>query len=295
MTELDKLDARTLSTSALLVDYSLSAPSVSKKAKEKTTEVRRKEDTNAVSVNKEPYMGTNIKDIISLHSEVRKVVDETLTLAWEKGGCKLLPMTNYQKYIEYMTKKKDKHDELVQKFRNNIPVMVAKAPDRMKDLFDEGDYPDPDCEVSINNFMSKFKFDYENFFPVPEAGDFRVDVNSGAMDDLKTGLENMLKKRLELGKNSLWERGYDILKQWQDMPNKASVSKTTVHTNAENLIKLIDSANITNDRNLKRLRDDLELIVKSTNIEMLRDKDCRSMEKELLSKKAGEVLKKFDF
>ena len=58
---------------------------------------------------------------------------------------------------------------------------------------------------------------------------------------------------------------------------------------------MIDKANMTGDSNLKALRDDLQEIVDSTNIDMLRDKSSRDMEKDLLAEKAEEVLSKFDF
>ena len=52
---------------------------------------------------------------------------------------------------------------------------------------------------------------------------------------------------------------------------------------------------MTGDSNLKALRYDLQEIVDSTNIDMLRDKSSRDMEKDLLAEKAEEVLSKFDF
>lgn len=294
MTEIDTLDARSISSSAILVDYTLGTPSKKIKAGQKTHEVQQKEETTALTVNKEPYKGTNIDAITSHHTEVRKNVDTIYTLPWTKGGSKLLPMASYEDFIGYITEAKTKHDELVEEFRRDIPLMVERAPDRLKKLFDPRDYPDPDSENSVDAFMSRFKFEYY-FEPVPESGDFRVNVGNSAMKELKQGFGKILENRLETGKNSLWARGYDILKEWQDMPNKSTVSKTTVHTKAENLVKLIDKANLTGDTDLKRLRDDLEEIVKSTNIDMLRDKDCRDMEKDLLAEKARNVLSKFDF
>ena len=58
---------------------------------------------------------------------------------------------------------------------------------------------------------------------------------------------------------------------------------------------MIDKANMTGDSNLKALRYDLQEIVDSTNIDMLRDKSSRDMEKDLLAEKAEGVLSKFDF
>ena len=172
--------------------------------------------------------------------------------------------------------------------------MVMKAQNNMKALYDPNDYPDPNCEMSINSFMARFKFDY-TFSPVPEAGHFIVDVGEQAIEDMKSEIVKINRDRMELGRDSLWAKGYDILKQWQDMPNKQQVKETTVHTHALGLINMIDKANMTGDSNLKALRDDLQEIVDSTNIDMLRDKSSRDMEKDLLAEKAEEVLSKFDF
>ena len=294
MTELDNIDVRSLSTSALLVRTTFGSPSKTKKAKEKTAEVQQEEQTTAVTVNKTPYKGTKLIDITKLQTAVRQHINDVLTLPWENNGNRLLPMGLYEEFIGYWSEQKAEYDELLKQFKEDIPVMVMKAQNNMKALYDPNDYPDPDCEMSINNFMARFKFDY-TFSPVPEAGHFIVDVGEQAIEDMKSEIVKLNRDRMELGRDSLWAKGYDILKQWQDMPNKQVVKETTVHTHALDLINMIDKANMTGDSNLKALRYDLQEIVDSTNIDMLRDKSSRDMEKDLLAEKAEGVLSKFDF
>ena len=294
MTELDNIDVRSLSTSALLVRTTFGSPSKTKKAKEKTAEVQQEEQTTAVTVNKTPYKGTKLIDITKLQTAVRQHINDVLTLPWENNGNRLLPMGLYEEFIGYWSEQKAEYDELLKQFKEDIPVMVMKAQNNMKALYDPNDYPDPDCEMSINNFMARFKFDH-TFSPVPEAGHFIVDVGEQAIEDMKSEIVKLNRDRMELGRDSLWAKGYDILKQWQDMPNKQVVKETTVHTHALDLINMIDKANMTGDSNLKALRYDLQEIVDSTNIDMLRDKSSRDMEKDLLAEKAEEVLSKFDF
>ena len=294
MTELDNIDVRSLSTSALLVRTTFGSPSKTKKAKEKTAEVQQEEQTTAVTVNKTPYKGTRLIDITKLQTAVRQHINDVLTLPWENNGNRLLPMGLYEEFIGYWGEQKVEYDELLKQFKEDIPVMVMKAQNNMKALYDPNDYPDPNCEMSINSFMARFKFDY-TFSPVPEAGHFIVDVGEQAIEDMKSEIVKINRDRMELGRDSLWAKGYDILKQWQDMPNKPQVKDTTVHTHALGLINMIDKANMTGDSNLKALRDDLQEIVDSTNIDMLRDKSSRDMEKDLLAEKAEEVLSKFDF
>ena len=294
MTELDNIDVRSLSTSALLVRTTFGSPSKTKKAKEKTAEVQQEEQTTAVTVNKTPYKGTKLIDITKLQTAVRQHINDVLTLPWENNGNRLLPMGLYEEFIGYWSEQKAEYDELLKQFKEDIPVMVMKAQNNMKALYDPNDYPDPDCEMSINNFMARFKFDH-TFSPVPEAGHFIVDVGEQAIEDMKSEIVKLNRDRMELGRDSLWAKGYDILKQWQDMPNKQVVKETTVHTHALDLINMIDKANMTGDSNLKALRYDLQEIVDSTNIDMLRDKSSRDMEKDLLAEKAEGVLSKFDF
>ena len=294
MTELDNIDVRSLSTSALLVRTTFGSPSKTKKAKEKTAEVQQEEQTTAVTVNKTPYKGTKLIDITKLQTAVRQHINDVLTLPWENNGNRLLPMGLYEEFIGYWSEQKAEYDELLKQFKEDIPVMVMKAQNNMKAVYDPNDYPDPDCEMSINNFMARFKFDH-TFSPVPEAGHFIVDVGEQAIEDMKSEIVKLNRDRMELGRDSLWAKGYDILKQWQDMPNKQVVKETTVHTHALDLINMIDKANMTGDSNLKALRYDLQEIVDSTNIDMLRDKSSRDMEKDLLAEKAEGVLSKFDF
>lgn len=294
MTELDNIDVRSLSTSALLVRTTFGSPSKTKKAKEKTAEVQQEEQTTAVTVNKTPYKGTKLIDITKLQTAVRQHINDVLTLPWENNGNRLLPMGLYEEFIGYWSEQKAEYDELLKQFKEDIPVMVMKAQNNMKALYDPNDYPDPDCEMSIDNFMRRFKFDH-TFSPVPEAGHFIVDVGEQAIEDMKSEIVKLNRDRMELGRDSLWAKGYDILKQWQDMPNKQVVKETTVHTHALDLINMIDKANMTGDSNLKALRHDLQEIVDSTNIDMLRDKSSRDMEKDILAEKAEEVLSKFDF
>jgi hypothetical protein len=131
-------------------------------------------------------------------------------------------------------------------------------------MFDRDEYPD------VDRVRSKFGFRY-SFSPVPEAGDFRVDVEEEALNELKQQYESHYKQKLDDAMKDTWERLHDVLTH---MSNKLAFTDdtydehgvkikrapfhTSTITNAVELCELLTKLNVTNDPKLEDARKRLE-------------------------------------
>ena len=131
-------------------------------------------------------------------------------------------------------------------------------------MFDRNEYPD------VEKVRSKFGFRY-SFSPVPEAGDFRVDVEEDALNELKQQYESHYKSKLDEAMQDTWDRLHDVLSHMSEKlaftndaydENGVKVKPTRFHTstitNAVDLCELLTTLNVTNDPKLEEARMKLE-------------------------------------
>jgi len=78
-------------------------------------------------------------------------------------------MANFFDYKATLGDYQTQFNESVKEFIDEYPTLVSASAFQLGDLFDAADYP------NANELVDKFKFKYV-FLPVPDVGDFRVDV-----------------------------------------------------------------------------------------------------------------------
>ena len=87
-------------------------------------------------------------------------------------------MANFFEYKDQLSDYEALFKERVDSFLVNYPQIITVMGYRLGNLFNRDDYPEVD--VIANRFKLKY-----TIMPVPEAGDFRVDINSSMKDKLK--------------------------------------------------------------------------------------------------------------
>ena len=288
-----EFDTRTLASSAYLIHVEMKAPSNTKRDRRKTEEVQLQEDTKHVRVNKTPWAGTILKDIISLHSKVRRKLTTTYTTPWDNLGYRLLPMTNEDECMKYLNEQEKKHDELVQKFRKELPKVLEKQKKKLGSLFDPSDYPDINSEWAMDKFM--YKFGFEIFTQkLPDSGHVVVDIESKVLNEKDKRFAKTLEKRLKTGIEAMLLEGHEILRQWHKVPNKERMYKTTGRENAETWIKKVESCNLSNDPRLNSLKKDVKEIVGQVDMKRLCDDMVGDEARLELSDQAKKVMDKFN-
>jgi hypothetical protein len=247
-------------------------------------------DSKAARVSKDLLAGSELnKKIISYAQETRMFHYER-TLPWADRGSRLIPLTLFHDYKDTMETRKLAFEKMVNEFTETYDAMVEKAKTNLGSLFNAGDYPNAQA---VGN---KFRFDLV-FSPVPESGDFRIDIASAELDMLREQYEASYEGRLADATKDIWTRLRDQLQNLSErLANKEEGQKTIYKAallgNARELCTLMKDLNITNDPKLEEARRATELAVFGVDIDDIRESQyCREDTKS----KIDTILKNYEW
>lgn len=279
-----------ISSSAVLISLNISCWPASKVDREATDKVNT--DANAVAsagqVRKDLFAGTSLrKDIERKAARVRNFFS-TSTLPWADKGERMLPMPLFMEVKQTITRDKREYDEMCEMFFDAYPQLVADAPARLGKFYKAEDYP------SIDEVRGKFGFRY-TITPMPEAGDFRLDVANEELAELKAQYETAYQQRLADAMRDPWERLHTMLTgmsaKLADTDDKKRFHDTFV-TNPIELCGLLTKLNVTNDPKLEEARRQLEVAMVGADIEAI--KEAPEVRADMKSK-VDAILGKFDW
>jgi hypothetical protein len=175
------------------------------------------------------------------------------TLPWSDGGSRLLPMKNFFEYKATLGDYQNQFAESVQGFLEDYDTLVTAAAFQLGDLFDADEYP------HASKLESKFKFKYV-FLPVPDVGDFRIDVNEAGRVELQQQYEEFFNNKLSDAMQDAWDRLHDCLTKMSDKlaGQDKQIFRDSLVNNAVDLCELLTKLNVTNDSKLEVMRKKLE-------------------------------------
>ena len=166
---------------ALIVEFNASVWTARKLDRKVTDEVIDNKNAKAKDggrFNKNLLAGRHeLEDIAKLVTKVRNHVYDN-TLPWSNNGQQLLPTSKFIAFDKKMNVFKEEFDEIVEKFVAIYPTLITAQAMALGEMFNRDDYP-PSSDIA-----RRFAFTYD-YFPVPSAGDFRVDIGNMANKDLK--------------------------------------------------------------------------------------------------------------
>lgn len=192
------------------------------------------------------------------------------TLPWSDMGPRLLPTAKYFAYHKQMTGLNAEFDRMVDAFINAYDLEVAQAQAKLGDLFDAREYP------SAEDLRAKFAFRL-SYIPLPDAGDWRLDIGNEALSSLREQYENHYKAQLEGAMNDIWARLHDVLstlsRQLSDQTEDGRTPKIYASTfeKALEIIDLMDTCNITNDPNMQLAQRKLAMTFRGVTVEAVKD------------------------
>jgi hypothetical protein len=246
-----------IGNNAMLVDLNISMWTGRKMDKKVSEEVDSAKGTKARAGNyhKKLLAGSNkLEQVQKIVSEVRAWSSQN-TLPWSDGGSRLLPMKNFFDYKTVLGQYEQKYNQAVDEFLQEYPELVSSSAFTLGDLFDRGEYP------RAEDLRCKFGFRYV-FAPVPDVGDFRVDVEEDAKRELEAQYKSFYETKLNDAMGEAWKRLHETLTHISTRldytdENKKKFYDTTI-TNASELCSLLTKLNITNDPKLEQARQQLE-------------------------------------
>ena len=281
-----------IASSAMLVELSISTWTARKLDKKVSTQVDLDNGakTKVVNANKNLMAGTGVLDTIVKYAANARAWHLSQTLPWTDNGSRLLPMSNFVNYKKQLGELEANYEALVDKFIIAYPNLVSAAAFQLGTLFDRNEYPD---ESSLKR---KFKFTY-SFFPVPTAGDFRIDINEEAKAEIMANCNSAYQDRLNNAMREAWSRLHDCLSRMSERltdnaDGSRKIFRDSLVENGVELVSMLKHLNITQDPKLELARRELQSAIGAHDLDSLRD---NSNAREAVKLKVDSILSKFDF
>ena len=281
-----------ITSSAVLVEMNISVWTANKLDKGATEKVATDNNAGAQAgqYRKNLMAGTSMRKDIADYAASCRLWHNTRTLAWADKGVRLLPTSLFMDYKAEANVRKATFEQMVGNFVTVYPSLVQTAQNYLGGLFNADDYPSAD-EVES-------KFGYRLVVsPVPEAGDFRLDIPSQDLAEIRTQFDQSFNERLADAMREPWDRLHKMLSGMSDklveaMGEDKKRWHDTFVTNAQGLCSMLTHLNVTQDPKLEAARRALETAMLGADIEELKDDP---LVREELKTKLDSILKTYDW
>lgn len=262
-----------LSSSAVLVNLSLSVWSGRKLDKRVSQEVdaAKSTKTRAGNYHKNLLAGTDKLDAINKVAGAVRTWHYTVTQPWSDNGARIL---NAAQMFDYKARLVEFEREFVGKvheFLNEYDNLVSAAAFSLGDLFDRDEYP------TREEIERKFGFGY-TIEPLPQSGDFRVEVGDEGLRELQAQYEQAITNRVEQAMRDSWDRLHDVLSKMSERlesteDGKRKIFRDSLVENAHELCNLLKHFNVNQDVRLESMRMELSNLLSGVDAETLRESD----------------------
>jgi hypothetical protein len=266
-----------IATSAMLASVSISCWSAKKVAKKESEEL-----TNAKSASKRAAQvqknlladDPRLTAVNKYAAEIRNWLTRT-TLPWSDSGLRLVTTKQFFDFKAAVDAHKVQFDAMVVDFVHMYPTLISAQAFKLGSMFDRSEYPS-EAEVA-----SKFSISY-SFMPVPEVGDFRVDIAEDIRKELEEQYAKDYAKRVEEVNQDLWGRLKVVLDKMSDrlgsdVGGKSKIFRDTLVENALEVCDMLRVLNVTGDPQLETARSEVQRALLGVTADDLRkDEGVRS-------------------
>lgn len=281
-----------ITSSAVLVEMNISVWTANKLDRDTSNKLTA--DSNATAdaaqVRKNLMAGTTLRKQIADYAAGCRLWHNTRTLPWSDKGPRILPTSLFMDYKQELNIRRDTFLRLTDEFRSSYPALVQTATNYLGDLHNPDDYP------PLDEVMNKFGFRVV-FSPVPESGDFRLDIPQQDLDDMRRSYDDAFDTRLAEAMQTPWNKLHDMLQLMSaKLEEGDEESKKRWHdtflTNAQDLCSLLTHLNITKDPKLEAARRQLEGALLAQDMDDIKESEgCRAD----LKAKLDNILKDYEW
>tara|TARA_R110000796_G_scaffold30866_1_gene82235 strand:- start:115 stop:1059 length:945 start_codon:yes stop_codon:yes gene_type:complete len=266
-------NAPTLASSAMLVEVNISNWVGRKKDKRASADVTTQNhaDTGVASVNKKLLANSDTLRAIQTHVTAVRTMHANMTMPWSNSGLRLLPTAQYFKYSQAMSEMQNEFDKLVSNFLDSYNDEVIDVQIKLGDLFSRDDYP------TVEALQRKFGFGM-NYMPLPDAGDFRVDIGNDALAEVQEKYSEFYAKQYNTAMNDVWTRLHKALTSMSERLDYGSkedkkVFRDSLVGNVNDMIELLRVCNVTNSSQMSAMANSLEEAMSGVTPDALREDD----------------------
>ncbi len=198
-------------------------------------------------------------DAISKNANAARRYHNKVTLPWEDGGQRILPIEQYFDYIKELDTFQDKHKALVKEFIDVYEDARKESESKLGTLYKESDYPD------ANELLSKFRMKYI-FTPITDGSDLRVNLSKDELKAVRKNVQDGLNEKINAAKGDIYKRITEVVQKLYDKLNdKNGVFRDTLIHNIEALVEFIPSINFDDDPAITKLIKKLNKLCVSPN------------------------------
>lgn len=265
--EAPEVSIPSLSSSCMLVELSISvwgATRTDKEAKEKLDAITNADETiyrvSASLTGKDPEL-----DVIRKYAAgVRTNILYHHTQPWADTGPRLLTTGRYFTFHNQITGAQATFGTMVEDyiatFDTRVDTILANNP---TSTLHRSDFP------TTNELRRKFGFRV-NYMPMPESGDFRLDIANDAARELQATYADFYARKTVEAMNDVWQRAHKALTHTAerladpDADFKGTVTKDgrkkfsdDLLENLRDMLDLMKACNITGDEKMQRIERNL--------------------------------------
>jgi hypothetical protein len=280
-----------ISSSAVLVSLNISCWPATKLDREITDSVTTNANANARAGKfmKDLFAGTSVRKDIEKKAAHVRAHHLRMTLPWADKGDRLLTTALFMEYKTWLNKEQAEFNQLCDNFFTAYPQLLLDAPTQLGTMYKADDYP------AIDEVRGRFAFRFK-FTPLPDSGDFRLDIPNEERASLAAEYERDFNERLADAMREPWDRLHKLLQSTSEKLTDQGEEKKRYHetliTNAQELCALLTKLNVTQDPKLEEARRQLELTMLGADIEAVRESpEVRSS----IKSKVDAILGKFDW
>lgn len=245
-----------LSTRAMLVSLNVSQWTAKKRDKKASDEIAEKHSASKDAGRYDKCLVARdcLAEITRIVSQMR-TTHYALTLPWGENGLRILSSQGFVHYTEKMRGLRYQFNVAADKFAAEYPKYVAQSELLLGSLRDETDYPAPE------DIRSRFDVKI-NFYPVPESGDFRVEMEHESADIIRKALQDESQALLKNATQDVIQRLHETASKLVNTLTNGDGEKSprfhdTLVTNIQDLLETVPMLNLTNDPEITKWCDQM--------------------------------------
>ena len=215
--------------------------------------------------------GSHLRKEIADYAAGCRLWHNTRTMPWADRGPRLLPTSLFFDYKSEANARQNYFLDLVNRFEREYPSLQRTAHNYLGDLYDPADYP------SVEEMRAKFGYRLV-FSPVPDAGDFRLDLPSQELDAMRAQYEANANERVEAAMREQWGKLHDMVSRMSEkLVEPEDEDKRRWHdtfiTNAHEMCAMLTHLNVTRDPALEEARRGLERAIAGVDIDDIKESE----------------------
>lgn len=164
------------------------------------------------------------------------------SMPWAEDAVRVLPAAVFWEFTDDLRAKKEQFNEAVDNFVAALPDIKQLAKAELRGLYDETSYP--------TDMRGRFAI-RQQFMPLPDSGDFRVDLGEGKADAIREQIEHDVRAQLADSTHELYERLFAGVKRAAErLSDPEAKFKDSLILNLRDLCSLLPKLNVVGDPEL---------------------------------------------